>query len=611
MTSGRRVCGERLTRADQNQELLEHLAQLPFVPVRVVSELVGRASPSSVNRRLRALQQRGLVRAARVPSGGTRGGRPLALWRLTPDGEALLGRPGRPGPAERLPRQWLRLIATYDMLGALAAGLSAEGGSVTLQAWEAPWQRVVSMGSCVRSLQLPGAAVLASSGSEAEPRLSVLLLPDLGWAPVALHRRTLASLVALRAAFEGDVFPTLVVATRATPGRLDAWRELIRRVAAERGEVPLQPLVVAWSEVCERRLRVALDSGAGRGRPTQVPRVLAQVAGHMAVRPRPAVTRAHAEPGVEQAVLQLVGRHPFLPIAHLAVLLGVRVRAARARLQRLAAAGLMRWVGTRDDREQLSLGLARDELAALELSELTREGLRELAAMLGLSLARAERLHGLVGGGPEQPTRTRRLLLRALAHTLGTDAVFVAVQLAVAGPQGDGLTRWDNAAACQRGRCRPDGYGVCRLGQREVGFFLEYDRGTERARDYAAKWAAYYAYRDRGRAAEDYTSFPTILVVTSGSEEPVIRSARAAAIGRPTGGLPILVTTTGWLAGHREGLLGPIWRAPSYPARRRWLGDSKVAGTPVPRLVWPTVAQGLAHARPLTTARDNQCSGED
>ena len=147
-------------------------------------------------------------------------------------------------------------------------------------------------------------------------------------------------------------------------------------------------------------------------------------------------------------------------------------------------------------------------MAALELSELTREGLRELAASLGLSLDRAERLHGLAGGGPEHPTPARRALVRALAHTLGADAVFVALHLAARGSRGDGLVRWDNAAACVRGRCRPDGYGVCRLGGRDVGFFLEYDRGTERARDYAGKWAAYYAYRDSGRAARDYTSFP-------------------------------------------------------------------------------------------------------
>jgi hypothetical protein len=40
------------------------------------------------------------------------------------------------------------------------------------------------------------------------------------------------------------------------------------------------------------------------------------------------------------------------------------------------------------------------------------------------------------------------------------------------------------------------------------GFFLEYDRGTEPARKYAAKFRAYYRYRDSGQAARDYDGFP-------------------------------------------------------------------------------------------------------
>jgi len=62
-----------------------------------------------------------------------------------------------------------------------------------------------------------------------------------------------------------------------------------------------------------------------------------------------------------------------------------------------------------------------------------------------------------------------------------------------------------------------DGYGLYRAGGRLYGFLLEYDRGTMRARDYRRKFAAYYRYRDTGRFQRDYTGFPTILVVTSGT----------------------------------------------------------------------------------------------
>src|SRR5438105_6479500 len=62
-----------------------------------------------------------------------------------------------------------------------------------------------------------------------------------------------------------------------------------------------------------------------------------------------------------------------------------------------------------------------------DLVELTVEGLRMLAAYLGLSLALAVRHHGLVGGGPRTPIGLRRALMTNLTHTLGADAVFATI----------------------------------------------------------------------------------------------------------------------------------------------------------------------------------------
>lgn len=76
-------------------------------------------------------------------------------------------------------------------------------------------------------------------------------------------------------------------------------------------------------------------------------------------------------------------------------------------------------------------------------------------------------------------------------------------------------------------------------------------------------------------------------LVTAGSEEPVLRSARGAAIGRAP--LQILVTTTGWIMGHLHGILGPIWRTPESTHRCCWLPRPAIAeARHVPRLVWPT-----------------------
>jgi hypothetical protein len=114
------------------------------------------------------------------------------------------------------------------VLGALTASLSLQGQGIELQAWEAPWRRAPRTPSGVRALELPAPAGLACSGGTGR-RLDVLLLPDLGWTPVGLHSRTLASLVALRATWRAEAVPTLVVATGAAPKRVHAWRELSAR----------------------------------------------------------------------------------------------------------------------------------------------------------------------------------------------------------------------------------------------------------------------------------------------------------------------------------------------------------------------------------------------
>jgi Replication-relaxation len=126
-----------------------------------------------------------------------------------------------------------------------------------------------------------------------------------------------------------------------------------------------------------------------------------------------------------------------------------------------------------------------------------------------------------------------------LAHTLGTNDVFVAFAVAgrTATQQGadEGLEEWRGAAACERRHCKPDGYGVYRRGTARFGFFVEYDRGTERAAHYAAKFDAYCAYRETGEASRDYDGFPTLLFVTTDDHaeprSPNRRCAPSIAVG--------------------------------------------------------------------------------
>jgi hypothetical protein len=107
----------------------------------------------------------------------------------------------------------------------------------------------------------------------------------------------------------------------------------------------------------------------------------------------------------------------------------------------------------------------------------------------------------------------------------------------------------------------PDGYGCFRRGDDLFDFFLEYDRGTERAREYAAKLGAYYRYRECGRAARDYHGFPTILFVTTTDRAETVFAEQAyLAAERHARPLPLLLTTTSRIDADRFGALGPVWR---------------------------------------------------
>ena len=241
---------------------------------------------------------------------------------------------------------------------------------------------------------------------------------------------------------------------------------------------------------------------------------------------------------------------------------------------------------------------------SLGLVEITQSGRLQLAAALGLDATTATRYHGFTGYGRGQTGRRLRLL-RTLAHTLGANAIFsafaVAAEAARRAGGSDHLAEWRSAAACERRHCKPDGYG-CYLRDGEAhGFFLEYDRGTESARKYAAKLSAYYRYRDSGQAARDYNGFPALLFVTtqSSAEQRIAGAAYRASFIRGTEALPVLITTVNRIAGGHEGILGPIWRTPApigttdSGSRQYWLPGAPPRGAvrisvPRPRLVWST-----------------------
>jgi hypothetical protein len=247
-----------------------------------------------------------------------------------------------------------------------------------------------------------------------------------------------------------------------------------------------------------------------------------------------------------------------LTVDELAVLLGWSQGWTMWRRHRLTRDGLVRLLDESEVRDTGRLGL----------TELTADGFRLVASRLGLPPGAAVQHLGLGGGGPDQPIGQRSSLLRTLPHTRGVNALFVGLcrtarTLATTGLN-DALLEWRSAAACSRGRVRPDGYGVYQHRGEAYGFFLEYDRGTMSGRDYRAKFAAYSRYRASGRYDQDYAGFPTVLVVTAepAAEERIARALRAVSLAWPAR-LPVLLTCA-WRIEHTSaygsGWLGAIWR---------------------------------------------------
>lgn len=233
------------------------------------------------------------------------------------------------------------------------------------------------------------------------------------------------------------------------------------------------------------------------------------------------------------------------------------------------------------------LEVPTDGDAGVPLLEVTRPGLVLVGAWYGLSVRSAARWLGLVGGGPAHPVGPRQKLVKELAHTRGVDSLFLELERNArdARAQGgdDALILWRNASECARGYFRPDGYGLYRHESQLYGFFLEYDRGTMSFAAYLEKFATYYRFFERGSYTEDYTGFPTILVVAcdNAAEERIAQAVQLAAIGRRVK-LPLLITCEWRIErdlSNPDGLLGRIWREPGADFSTRRFGLLDASGS--------------------------------
>jgi hypothetical protein len=583
--------------APELSNALRMLHRMPFLSTRALGYLGEHPSGPTPMRDLLSLEARALI--APLYSHGYSGSA-ATIWHLTDRGLGTLtmleGLASQPPSREhhtyaallrRLLPQLPQLQACYELL----CSLTAPGPTQVLD-WERPWRR-----RWHRPWTKAPVAVSLPAFVEVQQRstrVPTLLLPDLGRVPVRCYRPMLMRLLAFRAAGHEPCPALLIAAPRVR--RVEAWETILDEVCAAGRDAPLAARIVLWHALPgdprhpSRATAIAIPgmqnggdrlkartrpTPAGRGSgligkclPTAMPLSLTPSLAALALRP------------AEWRFLDLLGRHPFLSWTQLCTVAGRSIAAAEPHLRRLASLQLVHSV---DDEGAQELGrrwLRPDEDPLRVPLEVSTVGLETIAAHQGVSRAQAVRFNGLAGGGPQRPMGDRQQLVRTLLHTLGANQVFVSLYHTARTQQLDGrddaVLEWRNAAACARGAARPDAYGLYRREGRLYGFFLEYDRGTEDLRDYLRKFNAYYHYWLTERYRADYTSLPTILVVTTSTtaEERIARAVRLAAQGRHAP-LPILVTapSSGDDSPQEVAWLEPIWWNPNRAGtpRRRWI----------------------------------------
>jgi hypothetical protein len=603
---------QRIEHRERERWVLSTLAQLPFLSEGILEQLAG------VKRRGLHPTMLRLVKASAVGSIAPplHAGHSPRLFYLADLGIATLAvlHDVEPGPlAQRLRISrpaLLRLIPrlpvlqdTYRLLGAAAVACTAPAALVCVERpWRRRWHSPVAKAPL--SVELPALAQFSWAGRD----LECLFIPDRGHVSMRTYRSTLNRLVRFRTLQNGTL-PLLVVATDGDR-RADAWKRANRELAEACGEAPLRICIVIWSNLatCLEGLTVFAGHRDAQPRPIQPP----LVQGLPALQMRPNGRRIPKmvgplpppEPNVGTAgerlayaafqiapsdrdVLDLIGRHPFLSRSQLAKVVGCGVQQIRQTCKRLEVLELTRVVRPEEvplpRRILLAMGkttraiqeaLAPEDIAQLQLAELTGRGAEVLAAGWGLPPQAAQRSTGLVGGGPDEGFGARFELIKHLRHTVESNSVFIDLIISArqqAKVLGSAAVTWRSATSCARGTMRPDGYAMIDYGSHSFGFFLEYDRGTESARDYRKKFSTYYRYAETGRFARDYDGFPTVLIVTTdpGAEDRIAAAIRAVSVGRATS-LCFLLTLDGYISRRSESLDASIWRDPWSNGRRAW-----------------------------------------
>lgn len=167
----------------------------------------------------------------------------------------------------------------------------------------------------------------------------------------------------------------------------------------------------------------------------------------------------------------------------------------------------------------------------------------------------------------EDPPRTAAVRAHAArlaagartAHTLGVNGLFASLAGHARRHRECELVEWwsERRAGAEWGELvRPDGYGVWAEAGRTVGFFVEYDTGSEPVARVAAKLSGYADV-----AVADGVARPVLFWLARPGREPRLHQA----IGRPP--VPLATATVGTDPAHS------VWQAAGDAGPRRRLAD--------------------------------------
>ncbi|MCL4230908.1 MAG: replication-relaxation family protein [Dehalococcoidia bacterium] len=374
------------------------------------------------------------------------------------------------------------------------------------------------------------------------------------------------TLAVRQAAERRGVAPLDVLSTRREASSLSILRAPTWQSSVHRGVLSLQS-GLAWrqGEVASSCLSTALEAIPG-----ELPRTLRlhEWARRTVDEPPTRARRGTVERVAalslsttpeQTSLLECVGRLPLLTESDLSLVLATPQHLLRRQLDRSMRQGLVEVMPP------------ATEPSRFVLAEL---GLRLLAGRAGVPFRRFAEHTSLVAALPGAGRGRLDTLLRQFEHTVGANSFFVAC-LAASKPDGPRLVAWRSAietvvrfeSGGVRRSLRPDGAGDVTHEGLLYGFFLEWDRGTERIAVLFEKLDRYEAYY---RALSTVpASAPALLIVTpSPHRENVIWQAVDTVMATGSGRERVRTTVASLIA--QRGAYAPIWRSGMSSPRRSW-----------------------------------------